>query len=467
MSNTSQISASTSDNFLENLNDPKKIFFSYAVKIEPVNFSLLLEYFTSSAKDIFYYCEPEDKVSFLSFEMLNKDSFSFDKYESLSDKIAKIKAKLVSNHKDFDGFNLPVFITSVKFPLKKKSDEWSDFNDLDFLIPKIILFKKDESYFLISNFFSESFSFEQNFADFLENEANLIYDLEERLNLNNNKQTTLREIKNDSEISEWNNKVVSVLKEMKQDNIEKVVISRRVVCDIDSNINWYTIFEQLNHDFTSCANFLYKSGKSIFFGSTPEVLIKFSENEYTTEALAGSIKRGSSLQEDQNLENELLESEKNNVEHTAVIDYIKKSIHPYTDSFNSDKNPVVKKLPNIQHLQTSLSGTLKSKEHIFKVVATLFPTPAVCGIPKEKSLNIIRQNEDFDRGLFSGIIGWFNADYYGEFFVTIRSALIKDNKLYAYAGCGIVEGSDPKEEFDETLLKLKPILSLFSNADKN
>lgn len=73
---------------------------------------------------------------------------------------------------------------------------------------------------------------------------------------------------------------------------------------------------------------------------------------------------------------------------------------------------------------------------------------------------MIEKTELFDRGLFSGIIGWFNADNYGEFFVTIRSALVKNNKLYAYAGCGIVEGSDPKEEYEEAQLKLKPILSL-------
>ena len=130
-----------------------------------------------------------------------------------------------------------------------------------------------------------------------------------------------------------------------------------------------------------------------------------------------------------------------------------------------DAVPVVKKLPNIQHLQTSVTGILKSKDDIFKIVSSLFPTPAVCGIPKDQSLKMIEKTEAFDRGLFSGIIGWFNADNYGEFFVTIRSALVKGNKLYAYAGCGIVDGSDAKEEFEETQLKLKPILSLFNNAD--
>jgi len=79
MSNTSQISASTSNDFSENLSDPKKVFFSYAAKISPVRFTLLLEHFATKADDVFYYSEPESNISFLSFEQLNKQSFSFDK----------------------------------------------------------------------------------------------------------------------------------------------------------------------------------------------------------------------------------------------------------------------------------------------------------------------------------------------------------------------------------------------------
>ena len=71
--------------------------------------------------------------------------------------------------------------------------------------------------------------------------------------------------------------------------------------------------------------------------------------------------------------------------------------------------------------------------------------------------------ENFERGLFAGITGWFNFYNEGEFAVAIRSALLKDKNLYAFAGCGIVEGSDPDLEFEETELKLKPILSLFEN----
>ncbi len=467
MSNTAQISANTSDDLSENLSDPNKVFFSYAAKISPLKFTLLLEHFTTKADDVFYYSEPDSNISFLSFEILNKKSFSFDNYELLAEEISVLKSKLVSNHMDYEKFNLPIFLTSVKFPIKKDSEEWKDFNDIDFIVPKIILFQHSGTCFIIANFFSESFSHHENFSEFLERETELIYSLESRLQETTGDRTILKNVNQSDDFANWKNKIEFVAEEIKREKIDKVVIARRVENEVISPINWQKTLTELNVKFPTCTKFLYKSGNSIFFGSTPEILIKYSGNTFFTEALAGSIMRGQNPEQDKQLENELLKSEKNKVEHEAVIDYIKKSVFNFVDKVEIVKNPVVKKLPNIQHLQTSVTGTLKSKDQIFKIISSLFPTPAVCGIPKELSLKMIEKTEDFDRGLFSGVIGWFNADNYGEFFVTIRSALVKNNKLYAYAGCGIVEGSDPKEEFEEAQLKLKPILSLFNNADKN
>ncbi len=464
MSNTSQISASTSTDFSENLSDPNKVFFSYAAKISQVKFTLLLEHFATKADNVFYYSEPDSNISFLSFEQLNKQSFTFDKYELLAEEISKLKSKLISNHSDYEKFNLPIFITSVKFPVKKDSEEWKDFNDIDFIVPKIILFQHSGTCFLIANFFSESFSHQENFNDFLERETELIYNLERRIQENTSDRTIINDICSNDDFENWKTKIESVINNIKTENIEKVVIARRVEKQIASAINWKKTLDELNNKYPTCTNFLYKSGKSVFFGSTPEVLIKYSGQTFFTEALAGSIMRGDCAENDKLLENELLKSEKNRLEHQAVIDYIKQSIEDYVEKIEIDINPGIKKLPNIQHLQTTVTGTLKSKDQVFKIISSLFPTPAVCGIPKEQSLKMIEKTENFDRGLFSGVVGWFNADNYGEFFVTIRSALVKEDKLYAYAGCGIVEGSDPKEEYEETILKLKPILSLFDNA---
>ena len=101
------------------------------------------------------------------------------------------------------------------------------------------------------------------------------------------------------------------------------------------------------------------------------------------------------------------------------------------------------------------------------VIDALHPTPAVCGVPCEVALKYIDQYEKHDRGLYSGVIGWFNFNNEAELAVGIRSALIKDNKLYAYSGCGIVNGSNPESEFEESELKLKPILNLFKYENRH
>ena len=406
-------------------------------------------------------------ISFLSFDKLTKQSFQSGEFNKLSSEITALKSKLVTNHKDYENFNLPVFILSAKFPIKSISEEWKDFGDIDFIVPKIILYQNSNDCFLVANLFSESFSNQGYFSDFLEHEAELIYKLEAKLTTKNFDRTTIEKIDSDANDAAWIENISGVISNIKNNKIEKVVISRRIENKIKSGLSWQKTIEQLNNKYPSCANFLYKSTNSIFFGSTPEVLINFSQNNFSTESLAGSIKRGETVEKDKILEQELLKSKKNQKEHQAVVDHIKNAINNFVSEINVVESPVIKKLPNIQHLQTNIDGTLKENTDMFSVISNIFPTPAVCGIPKELSLEMIEQTEKFDRGLFSGIIGWFNADDYGEFFVTIRSALVRENKLYAYAGCGLLEESDPREEFEETQLKLKPILSLFNDANKS
>ncbi|MDT3697269.1 MAG: isochorismate synthase [Ignavibacterium sp.] len=451
--------------FLDNLNDPKKLFFSYAVKISSVNFTLLLEYFVEKADDVFFYNEPENKISFLSFDCLTRQSFGFTELDLLENMVALLKNKLISNHSDYSGYNLPSFIVSSKFPIKRNSEEWKHFGDVDLIVPKIILYQNSDTCFLIANQFSESFVRQGYFNDFLETQAGLIYNIENKVIPKNSTVAGIAIKEDKDELNNWTDLLNKLFIKIPELQIDKVVISRRVEGEIINDISWKRIIDELNRKYPSCTNFLYKSSGSVFFGSTPEVLIKFNQRKYSTEALAGSIKRGLSADDDKSLEIELLNSNKNINEHNAVVNFITSALENFSEVIDYTRFPEVKKLPNIQHLQTNINGTLKSDVNILQVIKSMFPTPAVCGIPKIKSLKLIEEIENFDRGLFTGMIGWFNNDGYGEFFVSIRSALVNGNKLYAYAGCGIVDGSDSIEEFEETKLKLKPILSLFNNAD--
>ncbi len=160
----------------------------------------------------------------------------------------------------------------------------------------------------------------------------------------------------------------------------------------------------------------------------------------------------------------MLNSSKLNHEHDLVVHQMKKAISKYVTKIFTDKIPV-KKLKNIQHLHTILNSELLADTNMFEIIEAIYPTAAICGEPRDKALSLLKKIEDYNRGLYSGIIGYFNLSDEGEFVIGIRSALLYENKLFAYAGCGIVEGSNSEKEFEETELKLRAILSFFNEKN--
>lgn len=99
-----------------------------------------------------------------------------------------------------------------------------------------------------------------------------------------------------------------------------------------------------------------------------------------------------------------------------------------------------------------------------QVVEQLHPTPAVGGIPSETALDFIRKVEELERGYYAAPMGWISADGDFDFAVGLRSGLLDSETLHLYAGAGIVEGSDPDDEYEELQLKLQPLLNAFQAA---
>jgi menaquinone-specific isochorismate synthase len=120
--------------------------------------------------------------------------------------------------------------------------------------------------------------------------------------------------------------------------------------------------------------------------------------------------------------------------------------------------PVLRGLANVQHLHTPVSAALPAGVRLLDALAQLHPTPAVGGSPREAARTQIRALEAFPRGLYGGALGWVDHRGGGEFLVGIRSALIDGVRARAYAGAGIVAGSEPEKEFAETELKFHALL---------
>ena len=118
----------------------------------------------------------------------------------------------------------------------------------------------------------------------------------------------------------------------------------------------------------------------------------------------------------------------------------------------------------MQHLQTPIAGQLTGSETVLDLVSILHPTSAVAGSPTYTAMDLIGKLESHDRGWYSGPIGWIDAKGEGEFFVALRSALVKDEEAHVFAGGGIVSESLPETEWNETELKLQPIISALSGG---
>ena len=122
--------------------------------------------------------------------------------------------------------------------------------------------------------------------------------------------------------------------------------------------------------------------------------------------------------------------------------------------------PQLRKLRNIYHLETPVSGRLTSRQTVLSLTERLHPTPAIAGFPSTESVNWIRENEKHKRGWYAGAFSLMSGDQSGEVSVLLRCALVNQTRINVYAGAGLVAESDVNMEWQETKLKLNAILDL-------
>lgn len=264
----------------------------------------------------------------------------------------------------------------------------------------------------------------------------------------------------------WMSSVKEAKEQIRKKTFKKIVLARRLSVPRGDSVRSTALLHRLRRQYQNCSCFLIHPpcGDS-FLGATPEQLVAFQHDFLRTEALAGSMERGETALEDIDLENDLSVSAKNQHEHQFVVRDIEQRLRPFARSIHCSDRPQVKKLLNVQHLYTPIQADLKPEATVLSILDQLHPTPAVGGYPWEKAAPYIRQLEDFERGWYAGPVGWLSASGSGEFAVAIRSGLLSDKQAHFFAGCGIVANSDPQAEWEETNLKLKPMLSALRYDD--
>lgn len=384
------------------------------------------------------------------------------RFTSLSKQVSAIKHKVIFNLKDSEN-EFPFICGGMKFTSEHSRDEWKDFNDSDWFIPEFIFLKISGEKNLIYNFVYQNSSITaitENFSKKL----NELFELEPKHDNKIPKVLSSNGL-SPKDKKKWKLTAQSVIDKLSEQNISKVVLSRRVALTLSEQLNWNLMRNYFAENYPDSSIYFYHKNNSTFFGASPERLIKFHKRKLTVDIIAGSAVRGENSLEDKYLEEQMNSSKKLIAEHDFVLHQVKKSLSKYVSKILTDRMPF-KKLKEIQHIHTLLQTEMLPEAKMFEIIDSLFPTAAVCGEPKEKALNLIKKFEDYDRGLYTGFIGWFNLKDEGEFIVGIRSALLNNKKLFAYAGVGILAESDPELEFQETELKLKTILNYFNAANK-
>ncbi len=450
----------TVKSFFKNNSIKENTLVSIVHPIQEINFKSILSH-VQKGNDIFFFGEkPSEETIILGVDAVFDITINGnDRVAETAEKVSEVENNFINNWEQYN-LSLPLFLGGMKFSVDESDDLWEGFSDSDWFIPKILFVKSKDGYFLMHNFYSNSF-YDENYKDELQKGYDLLNATDKNGNINNRIISTNKD--NIEEKISWNEKVSLALKKIEAGEVKKIVLSRQIKFELENSGNISCIMEKLSARYPKCYVFAYRKNGSIFFGASPEKLAKISDGWIEADALAGSISRSKDKTEDEALANELLASTKNLEEQQVVVSFIVDSFSKFCDKIVYDKKPIIRKLPNIQHLWTPIRAKLNSPKSIFTILEEIHPTPAICGVPWTNALYSIKEMENHSRGLFSGMIGWFNFNNEGEFAVAIRSALMKDKTVYAFAGCGIVNGSDPETEFEESELKLKPILSLFEN----
>jgi salicylate biosynthesis isochorismate synthase len=257
----------------------------------------------------------------------------------------------------------------------------------------------------------------------------------------------------------WNRIVGMYAGAVGRGRLDKVVLARVIELRAAAELDVPNALRRLVASAPESTVFAFRRDGRTFLGATPEWLVRTSGRRFETAAIAGTIRRGADPAEDEALAAELLRSEKDREEQRIVVAAIRDLLAPIAATLEIEPRPSVMRLRYAQHLATRISGTLPAGHGLLSVAALLHPTPAVGGEPRDLALDMIDENEGFDRGWYAGPVGWLGADGDGELCVALRCGIVERTTATLFAGCGIVADSHPDAEWEESRIKLRALVA--------
>lgn len=258
----------------------------------------------------------------------------------------------------------------------------------------------------------------------------------------------------------WMDAVAAGVRRIAAGELEKFVLARDIVVEDAAGIARSEVLRRLTEAYGD--TWVY--GVDGLVGATPEMLIQVAGRTAQARVLAGTLdRREANGKGVEYAERVLAGSPKQRHEHEIAIQSLTTALEPFSEAMNAHAEPFILELPNVFHLASDVKAELADVEgHVptsLALINALHPTAAVCGTPTSVAGALIRELEGMDRGPYAGPVGWLDAAGNGEWGIALRGGVIESpTAMRLYAGCGIVEASDPAAELAETWAKFRPML---------
>lgn len=249
----------------------------------------------------------------------------------------------------------------------------------------------------------------------------------------------------------WLEAVAEATHEIRRSELSKVVLARDYALWSRHPFHPPRLLRRLADRFPECHTFSVAG----LVGASPELLIGRRGRSIDSVVLAGSAPAYDDPEDDRLAATALTTSAKDRWEHDLAVDSVRDALTEVASSLTFPTEPRLLRLANVQHLATHVSGTLATPVHVLDLVERLHPTAAVGGTPTDLAMDAIARLEGMDRGRYAGPVGWVDGTGDGEFAIALRCAELSGARARLFAGAGIVDGSLPEAELEETRIKLQ------------
>lgn len=248
-------------------------------------------------------------------------------------------------------------------------------------------------------------------------------------------------------------------------DVFQVVLSQRLSRQV--NASPFTVYRALRTINPSPYMFYLDLDDFHIVGASPELLVRYEDNEVTIRPIAGTRPRGTDRQSDELLAQELKDDPKERAEHVMLVDLARNDVGRVSTpgSVRVSDFMEIERYSHVMHLVSNVTGQLREDATPFDALRSGFPVGTVSGAPKIRAMEIISDLEGEQRGVYAGAVGYFSHSGNQETAIALRTMVIKDGNAYIQAGCGIVADSDPSNEYQESLNKAKALLRAIDEAE--